>query len=153
MRECLGQLEAPESIIRANFTEMRDFLTRFVDFTDDYKTKVLPRNEDYRLLKQVALFNDYQYWVFNDYQCRFCKAMFGRGMGFVRHWDHLKICEVRKVELGDWDRYWDPLSYYTAEEEGYRNEEEAMPLERKELLRHEDDHRHARRGTMLCLDT
>ena len=29
-------------------------MTRFVDFTDDHKTKALPRDEDYRLLKQVA---------------------------------------------------------------------------------------------------
>jgi hypothetical protein len=56
--------------------------------------------------------------------------------------------------LGGWDRYYDPLSYYTPEEVGDRNEKEAMSLERMELLQHEDDHRHACRGTsMLRLDT
>ena len=131
-------------------------MIRSVDFTYDYKTKVLPIDGDYRRLKQVAYkhpkYNNV--WVFNDYQCRFCKILFNGGTGFVKHWDHLKICEVRKVELGGWDRYYDPFSYYTSEEVGDRNEKEAMTLERMELLQHEDDHRHACRGTsMLRLDT
>ena len=57
------------------------------------------------------------------------------------------------MELGGWDRYYDPFSYYTSEEEGDRNAKKVMTLERKEFLQHEDDHMHACRGTILHLDT
>lgn len=155
MRYCHEQRKAPASILRAYFSERRDFIARCYDCTDDYKTKILPRREDYRLVKIVLIGEYISMVAVSDsdvpirevmpnqeftHQCQFCKMLF---RGFSMWWEHLDRCKVRindhQRNRYNFRRFGNAL--YTTLESACRKDKETMTKERYTFLLNKSDAR------------
>mmetsp|Transcript_23928 Transcript_23928/g.51664 ORF Transcript_23928/g.51664 Transcript_23928/m.51664 type:complete len:320 (-) Transcript_23928:105-1064(-) len=93
MRNCFRQLHAPPTVLKRYFGERGSYFTRFVDCTDDWKTKLLPKDDDYKLLKPVLIQGHLCY-----HQCRFCKTVSPSWYGQYP-FEHMETCSVRMKSL------------------------------------------------------
>ena len=55
MANCMGKVEVPITILKAASAEMRHYLLDCCDLTDNYKTTLLPTDENYKLIKPVIV--------------------------------------------------------------------------------------------------
>ena len=126
MRNCFGQLQAPPFVMHRYLSERADYLTRFVDCTDDWKTNLLPKDEDYKLLKPILIQGHLCY-----HQCRFCKTVSPSWYGQYPY-EHMETCSVRMKSLHQRQRKLTPI------EVEYETEKLFMTKEWRDFLSKRD---------------
>ena len=100
--ECTKKRYAPPSLLRAWEEETTHYEDTYLDLSNDYQTKVLPVDDNHKLIRPVL---GYRHWESNyigpygsyepisEYQCQFCLELFATNKD--RHHHIHNYCKVK----------------------------------------------------------